>query len=139
MILCKEIRTLIISEYRRNNSFFPDSIDILSYMSKIEKYALFITEKDKDGITGLIAYYANDVKGIGYITLVVVRDDIRGKGMGRRLINSCIDEMKINGMNKCKLEVHRENSIAIRLYTSMGFEFDLVTNGTKVFMVKDLN
>jgi ribosomal protein S18 acetylase RimI-like enzyme len=52
---------------------------------------------------------------------VVVLDEYRGRGIGRRLMEAAIDEAEQIGALGVVLQVHRDNPRALGLYTSMGF------------------
>jgi ribosomal protein S18 acetylase RimI-like enzyme len=52
---------------------------------------------------------------------VVVLDEYRGRGIGRRLMEAAIDEAEQIGASGVVLQVHRDNPRALGLYTDMGF------------------
>jgi GNAT superfamily N-acetyltransferase len=52
---------------------------------------------------------------------VVVLDEYRGRGIGRRLMEAAIDEAELIGASGVVLQVHRDNPRALGLYTDMGF------------------
>ncbi len=52
---------------------------------------------------------------------VVVLDEYRGRGIGRRLMEAAIDEAEQLGASGVVLQVHRDNARALGLYTDMGF------------------
>ena len=60
--------------------------------------------------------------GEAHILNVCVRDDFRGRGVARRLMAYLIDRAGIAGMHEAFLEVRPSNTVAARLYYSMGFE-----------------
>jgi ribosomal protein S18 acetylase RimI-like enzyme len=78
----------------------------------------------EDGPVGYCAIYANDLNSkVGYITLIGVKKDYQGLGIGKRLLNAAIETAINQGMNRIKLEVYRENRDAINFYQKNGFEF----------------
>ena len=52
---------------------------------------------------------------------VVVEDAYRGRGIGRRLVEAAIDEAQALGAEGVLLQVHRDNTPALQLYTGLGF------------------
>lgn len=56
-----------------------------------------------------------------YIAYLGVSAKIRGKGIGRLLLDSAIKDIRSHGCHCIKLDVLRNNCSAIRLYESMGF------------------
>lgn len=72
---------------------------------------------------GIIAGYAGIVMvpEDGDITNVAVRSSMRGKGIGRMIVQSMIEEAKKQGVTNIYLEVRKSNEPAIKLYESLGF------------------
>jgi [ribosomal protein S18]-alanine N-acetyltransferase len=57
----------------------------------------------------------------GHILNVAVRNDCRGRGVGRLLVERAVDECRARGAETVSLEVRPSNSAAIALYRSLGF------------------
>jgi [ribosomal protein S18]-alanine N-acetyltransferase len=66
---------------------------------------------------GIMSYGA----GEAHILNVCVRQDLRGAGVGRRLMDFLLDRARAAQMHDIFLEVRPSNSTAIRLYESLGF------------------
>ncbi len=70
--------------------------------------------------------------------------EARGKGIGKLLMNACIDEAKKHGFKKIYLETMPELILAIRMYERFGFTFipSALGNsghvGCDVFMLKEI-
>ncbi len=58
----------------------------------------------------------------GEITNVAIREDLRGKGYGKKLMERVIEAERQKGITKLFLEVRESNENAIRLYKSVGFK-----------------
>ena len=56
-----------------------------------------------------------------------VHPDYRSKGLGKRLLQACIDKAWAKGITRIVLEVREDNHLAIALYERMGFK----TEGVK--------
>ena len=56
-----------------------------------------------------------------HVTNVVVRDDLRGQGLGRLLMHELLSEAMKRGALCATLEVRSSNAAAIKLYESLGF------------------
>ena len=52
---------------------------------------------------------------------VFVREDARGDGYGRTLVNAAIERAKSRGCARIQLETNRNNAAAVKLYESVGF------------------
>jgi ribosomal-protein-alanine N-acetyltransferase len=74
---------------------------------------------------------ADEVAGYGILSMgageahilnICVREDLRCRGIGRRLLEYLLDRSRDAGMREAFLEVRPTNLSAIRLYQSLGFE-----------------
>ena len=88
--------------------------------SHTDAYYLIARDVDRDNL--IVAYagcwvLANE----GHITNVAVDPDYQGQGLGRRLMNELISRVKALGVDSMTLEVRPSNTVAINLYTSLGF------------------
>ncbi len=62
----------------------------------------------------------------GNITQVAVREDVRGQGIARRLLQDFMQNGKRSGVDAYTLEVRISNHKAIALYEACGFETECV-------------
>jgi len=88
--------------------------------SHTDAYYLIARDVDRDNL--IVAYagcwvLANE----GHITNVAVDPDYQGLGLGRRLMNELTSRVKALGVDSMTLEVRPSNTVAINLYTSLGF------------------
>jgi len=63
----------------------------------------------------------------GYIGMVSVKKEYRGKGYGRDIIDALIAWFKTKNLRNVKLQVFAENTGAARAYKKLGFEDFLTT------------
>jgi ribosomal-protein-alanine N-acetyltransferase len=56
-----------------------------------------------------------------HITNIAVHPDLRGQGLGRRLLDQLLDRAKERGAECATLEVRAGNTPAIQLYERLGF------------------
>jgi ribosomal protein S18 acetylase RimI-like enzyme len=66
-----------------------------------------------------------------------VRDQARGKGIGRALAQAVVDRARQRGCRRVELDVNSENPTAIALYRSLGFDTGK-TGGQDIFMRRRL-
>ena len=75
--------------------------------------------------------YRNEISGYGIMSFgageahvlnICVRHELRGMGVGRRLMDYLLDRAREEYMQDVFLEVRPSNTIAIALYESMGFQ-----------------
>lgn len=88
--------------------------------SHTDAYYFIARDVDRDNL--IVAYagcwvLANE----GHITNVAVDPDYQGQGLGRRLMNELTSRVKALGVDSMTLEVRPSNTVAINLYTSLGF------------------
>lgn len=88
--------------------------------SHTDAYYLIARDVDRDNL--IVAYagcwvLANE----GHITNVAVDPDYQGQGLGRKLMNELTSQVKALGVDSMTLEVRPSNTVAINLYTSLGF------------------
>jgi ribosomal protein S18 acetylase RimI-like enzyme len=58
---------------------------------------------------------------IGWIHNLAVAEQVRGLGLGRRLIEHALSKFRIAGMTVAKIETLEQNAIGRHLYPSLGF------------------
>ncbi|MDY6983481.1 MAG: GNAT family N-acetyltransferase, partial [Pseudomonadota bacterium] len=60
----------------------------------------------------------------GHLLGIAIVQALRGCGLGMRLLQATLDDMRANGCTRCLLEVRRSNAAAQTLYERAGFLFD---------------
>jgi ribosomal-protein-alanine N-acetyltransferase len=60
--------------------------------------------------------------GESHLLNLCVREEFRGRGLGRRLLEALLESAREQGARVCFLEVRPANTGAIRLYQAMGFQ-----------------
>ena len=108
-----------------NHQFVPplsNKVEIASYSNKIYDKAITFEAWNKSQLIGVIATYFNYEEQFGFITNVSVDPNWTGKGIAATLLKNCIDYTVNNKFNTVSLEVNRNNTKAIGLYTKFGFE-----------------
>ena len=85
-----------------------------------EREGIWIVEVDgrHAGSIGL----TDDGGGVGTVRWVVLDRELRGRGLGRRLLDEVIAEAEGHGYELLKLETFSELRAAARLYREHGFE-----------------
>eukprot|EP01023_Acetabularia_acetabulum_P063791 TRINITY_DN807_c0_g1_i3.p4 TRINITY_DN807_c0_g1~~TRINITY_DN807_c0_g1_i3.p4 ORF type:complete len:209 (+),score=34.64 TRINITY_DN807_c0_g1_i3:194-820(+) len=77
----------------------------------------------------------------GYIAMLVVENEYRGKGIGSKLVRMSIEEMRQIGCHEAVLEAEVTNAGALKLYQKLGFIRDkrlrrYYMNGGDAFRLK---
>ncbi|KAF2957232.1 hypothetical protein AS159_09380 [Thermotoga sp. Ku-13t] len=63
-------------------------------------------------------------KGEFYLSNFAIYPQYRGKGFGKEMLEYCLDWAKKLGCSTMRLDVEKDNEIAMRLYSKMGFEVE---------------
>ncbi|WBW98988.1 GNAT family N-acetyltransferase [Oceanirhabdus sp. W0125-5] len=94
-------------------------------------------DEDKSGFTIFIAEFDSKIigkvnlelnHGVGGIYGLGVLPEFRGKGYGREILMKSIEKFKDSNAQEVKLQVVTENSTALNLYKSCGFEVTSIMN-----------
>jgi ribosomal protein S18 acetylase RimI-like enzyme len=100
----------------------PLTRDELAFFAQVERAdaAVFVVEVDRLIVGSLSVDVHSGIAQFG----MWVDADRRGQGIGRVLLEACIDWASEHGAHKVTLEVWPHNERAIRLYRAMGFEIE---------------
>ena len=130
-----------MEHYICDNDFKPTlskRVNIHDYCKKLLKNSELISYHSNQKLEGVVAIYCNDYENhLAYISSICVKPQSRGKKIGDKLLDSAIIHAKKQGMRALKLEVGKENIIAISLYRKKGFSIVEEAKNT-VFMKIDV-
>ena len=73
-------------------------------------------------VVGYVTTRVDRVNGIGRIPNLAVAESMRGRGLGRRLIEHALGSFREEGMGLAKIETMASNPIGQKLYPACGFE-----------------
>lgn len=62
----------------------------------------------------------------GYVGFMYIRDEFRGKGISKLILNTIFDWFKFRGIKETRLQVYEENPRAIKAYEKAGFKKNLI-------------
>lgn len=80
---------------------------------------IFLVAEENGTICGYLGLYV--ALDEGEITNVAVSSIYRGQGLGQMLVNTCVENALLKGVNRIVLEVRVSNAPAIRVYEKCGF------------------
>lgn len=107
------------------------------YFTDLIENHYVIVAVDKEEIIGYLAGSINE-KGsyteiqYGEIDNMIVKDEYRGSGIGKELINNFKEYCKSNGINNIKVMASYKNRNAVEFYHKNGFEEFEVNLTTKI-------
>ncbi len=98
----------------------PDSAAPREWWERFHTNALFLEESDAP-----IAYGLGYSLGgqLGYVLHVATELSVRGRGVGRALMNALAEKLTRDGCSEWSLNVFADNAPAIRLYEKCGLKF----------------
>lgn len=112
----------LLNEQCRQDVGFLAGLNIDNYIDKIIKNADLETIYDGERLLGCVAWYGNDIlRGVAYITIILVALEARGSGLGARLMEEVLHKSVLKGFHACELEVFLDNAPALTLYKRFGF------------------
>ena len=113
--------------------------DMDSWAEKLSRYASVYAGIDEGKTFGILVMYANNTETKkGYISLVGVFEEHRGKRFGKFLLNAAEQVAKENGMNKMGLEVDDYNTHAQEFYRLNGYKYCGQASESSRYMEKDI-
>lgn len=108
----------------RGTVYYDEAIWRMSELFDIDRSCYFVVE-DAGKIVGGAGIYPT--QGLPSDTVELVKlyllPETRGKGIGRKLIDKCLEFAKVNGYSTVYLESMPELSNAVELYEKIGFSF----------------
>lgn len=137
-MIYNQIEDMIREEQNLKGKDFIDVGDLNNYVDKIRNRAELITHIVEGACVGFIAFYANDeAKENAFVTMVMIRSNMRGKKIASSLLTAVLENMTSRGFKFCNLEVKTNNTNAIKLYENFGFKIKSI-NSNSIFMFKEL-
>jgi ribosomal protein S18 acetylase RimI-like enzyme len=83
---------------------------------------LSVAEDEANGaVVGYVTMQIDPETRIGWIHNMAVAAEVRGVGLGRRLLQHALDRFRAAGMTVAKIETLEQNSIGRHLYPAIGF------------------
>lgn len=88
-----------------------------------DKQLILIAEAEGKALGyGLCNYFERRGSIVGYIDELYVKEEARGLGLGKQLMNSCMEWMKERGATRVTLNAFAFNQNALAIYEKDGFK-----------------
>lgn len=125
-----EINLLIIEDYDKVYQLWTNTkgMGMRSLDDSFEGIKKFLK---RNPTTNYIAQVENKIVGVilcghdgrrGYIYHTAVNSDYRGQGIGKKLVNTVIESLKKEGINKVALVVFDSNDLGNKFWQSLDFD-----------------
>lgn len=147
MALAKIIRDAL-TEFGANKPgtvYFDETTDQLSKVFTAKGSIYFVAELDGQIVGGGGVYpTANLPDGTCELVKLYLSSKVRGRGLGKLLLEKCITAARELGYKKIYLETMPELTVAIPMYEKLGFTYLQSAQGSSghtgcdVWMIKDL-
>ena len=125
-------KVLALAERYTSFDAMPTMPDIEMMFERNEDN-FFVAEDDRGNIIGFATGYEKKgipqevlmswkARRVGYLDLMAVHRQHRKKGIGTALLNSVLDQFKVQNIDTIHLDVPSTEQDAIRLYQKLGFK-----------------
>jgi putative acetyltransferase len=130
---------------KQGTVYFDETTDHLYELFQKERSVYFVAVINNEVVAGAGIF---PTEGLPYkmceLVKMYVSSSARGKGLGKILLQKCVEAAKENGFEKMYIETMPELTNAINMYKKYGFTFISSSlgssghSGCDLFMIKDL-
>ncbi|MCC9166229.1 GNAT family N-acetyltransferase [Pontibacter harenae] len=114
-----------LEEFKANKpgtAYYDASTDHLSEIFEVDRSCYFVAELDGKVVGGAGIYPTEGLpEGTCELVRMYLLPETRGKGLGKALMEKCIEAAKNNGYNSLYLETMPELAQAVKVYQQFGF------------------
>lgn len=108
------------------NSMFDQRVNderrLFDLSTKFANYAQVAAAYKEDKLAGYVAFYCNNLETkTAFISIIVVKKEYQGCGIGSQLYSSVIQTLRDKSFTHLNLEVAKLNTSAINFYEDKGF------------------
>lgn len=122
----KDEGSVLALVYAYDQEFTPplsDRVSLDEYVRKLLRNGVVPSVIENDRVFGFAAFYANDpTKEVSFLSLLLVDEKIRGRGIGRVLMRWWFEYCNIHKFENLQLEVNASDHKLIDWYRQQGFE-----------------
>lgn len=126
----KELAVIVretLTEFKANvpgTVFFDSTTDALYELFRMPKSAYFVAEKDGKILGGGGIFPTEGLpEGTCELVKMYLLPEARGMGLGRALIEKCLETAGDFGFSQVYLETLEELHLALKIYSKLGFEY----------------
>lgn len=121
--IARKIIDLDINEFPRpwTENQWNDVFELKLSHSKNNFYFLNIIEDEKD-VSGFALFHLSLLDKLAHLLKIIIKKDKRHSGLASDLFLNSLSEIKDLGVNRCYLEVDKDNTAALNFYKKMNFQ-----------------
>mgnify|MGYP004539656089 CR=1 FL=1 len=123
---CDELLTKLIEDERKYNNKINEFFIVVDYFKNVinDDNNILLCYKIDENVVGYIFFkYINNIDGVGYlIDGLFVEEAYRNKGIAKSLISEGLKRIDSIKKDFIEIKVMANNTIAMKLYESFGFE-----------------
>jgi ribosomal protein S18 acetylase RimI-like enzyme len=109
-----------------HNSIFAKKLDheLMTDFRNNEYWTNFSIYADERILANIMVYAKENESGekVGFIENLYVARELRGRGIGKKLMKRAFEYFLDKGLTKSELEVWKRNRYAVKLYESLGYK-----------------
>lgn len=118
------------------NQSYNNPKDIERFSQKFSQFANVVIAIAEGKTAGFIAFYTNSETKVGYISMIIVKKEYQGMGVGSELLDAMKKDCVKKSMDSILLEVASKNDSAKKFYCAKGFEKEREDNGSEFYRIK---
>lgn len=143
IIKCNSYEEILTALNLCSDSFYEQSYNcsekINELANKYFSYAEVAIAYENGQILGFASYYLKKITdSTAFLSMLIVRGEHQGKGVGKMLLDFIIDDCKCNFAKKIRLEVNTQNSRAIFLYDKKGFKRECAASNESDYFILEM-
>ena len=132
----EDLSKLLKNNYSKNLNLNVHDID--TYIAKIVSCSVIVAHYERGCLLGFISYYANDFDNrTTFLTMILLDSSIQGRGLGMNLLDYWLTNARLSGFQYAVLKVNTQNTIALNLFSELGFKV-INTSVTEKKLMKNL-
>jgi ribosomal-protein-alanine N-acetyltransferase len=116
-------RADLLAVFRIEKRSFPQPWPYAAFEYFLDEPGFLVAETPAGDVAGYVVAdtVPNGGRSLGHVKDIAVHPEIRGRGLGRRLLERALDAMRAQRASRVKLEVRESNEPALSLYREFGF------------------
>jgi len=105
--------------------YWPRTLRFMQSPIYVPEHEIFVIAPNPDGqVAAYCIIWTDEISKVGHFEPVGTHPDFQRKGLGKSLLFEGLRRLKAEGMNEADVCTNHDNTAAIRLYESVGFQLN---------------